>query len=297
MLRKHWRRLAITLAAIGIAGIVNAHAQTQAPPVSGVTINLDALATEKTDVTPVRRTLLAVPKLKPRNPELIAIAPPPEPFPVEDTASADPAIAMDLVVAKSTAQATPKLKPGPPATMGILEALVANAPPAPQEPLLAPVASPVPPPEPEPQPEPPAAQPSPAPVQDFAALKPTIDANSQNRSSVLAGQSTALRLRFQAGKNDLTPEAKASLNRASASLAALGTRIQLAAYSGKAGDNSSGARRLSLRRALTVRDYLAAGGVVRTRVNVVAFGGATEGGSDRVDVMVRSDLVARIPSP
>lgn len=297
MPRKHWQSLAMALAAIGIAGVVNAYAQTQAPPVSGVTINLDALATEKTNTAPVRRTLLAVPKLKPKNLESIAIAPPPEPFPVEDPTSVDPAIAMDLVAAKSTAQAAPKLKPGPPATMGILEALVANAPPAPQEPQLAPAAPPAPPPEPEPQPEPPAAQSSPAPVQDFAALKPSVDANSENRSSVLAGQSTALRLRFQASKSELTPEAKASLNRASASLAALGTRIQLAAYSGKSGDNSSGARRLSLRRALTVRDYLAAGGVNRTRVNVVAFGGATEGASDRVDVMVRSDLVARIPSP
>ena len=52
-------------------------------------------------------------------------------------------------------------------------------------------------------------------------------------------------------------------------------------------DASSEARRLSLARALAIRSYLVSKGVPVNRVDVLAFGGATDGVSDRVDVLVR----------
>jgi outer membrane protein OmpA-like peptidoglycan-associated protein len=64
-------------------------------------------------------------------------------------------------------------------------------------------------------------------------------------------------------------------------------RVRLAAFSGRKGDLSSEARRLSLARALAVRAYLVSKGVPVERVDVLAFGGPSEGISDRVDVLVR----------
>lgn len=65
--------------------------------------------------------------------------------------------------------------------------------------------------------------------------------------------------------------------------------IQLEAYGGSPGDKSSDARRLSLRRALAVRQLLIDDGVPSARIDVRAMGGADDTGpSDRVDVFVRA---------
>ncbi|MDR3448292.1 MAG: OmpA family protein [Alphaproteobacteria bacterium] len=64
-------------------------------------------------------------------------------------------------------------------------------------------------------------------------------------------------------------------------------RITLLAYADNAGSSPRDARRLSLTRALAVRDYLAAHGVATSRVDVRAEGANTTSGYiDRVDVKV-----------
>jgi outer membrane protein OmpA-like peptidoglycan-associated protein len=65
--------------------------------------------------------------------------------------------------------------------------------------------------------------------------------------------------------------------------------IQLEAYGGTPKDKSSDARRLSLRRALAVRQLLIDDGVPSARIDVRAMGGTDDNGpADRVDVFVRN---------
>ncbi len=64
-------------------------------------------------------------------------------------------------------------------------------------------------------------------------------------------------------------------------------RIQLQAFGGARSDKSSDARRLSLKRALAIRDILIQAGVPSTKIDVRAMGGADSGPPDRVDVYVR----------
>jgi len=67
------------------------------------------------------------------------------------------------------------------------------------------------------------------------------------------------------------------------------TRIQLQAYGGAPGDKGSDARRLSLKRALAIRQVLIDNGVPSTKIDVRAMGGIDDKGSaDRVDVFVRA---------
>ncbi|HEX9159869.1 MAG TPA: OmpA family protein [Rhizomicrobium sp.] len=67
------------------------------------------------------------------------------------------------------------------------------------------------------------------------------------------------------------------------------SRVQLEAYAGAPGDKSSDARRLSLKRALAVRQLLIDSGIPSNRIDVRAMGGAEDKGpDDRVDVFVRA---------
>ena len=67
------------------------------------------------------------------------------------------------------------------------------------------------------------------------------------------------------------------------------SRIQLEAFGGKQGDKGSDARRLSLKRALSIRQVLIDNGVPSSAIDVRAMGGADDKGpTDRVDVYVRS---------
>jgi outer membrane protein OmpA-like peptidoglycan-associated protein len=71
-------------------------------------------------------------------------------------------------------------------------------------------------------------------------------------------------------------------------LGAGASRVQLDAYGGAPGDKGSDARRLSLKRALGVRELLIEDGVPSEKIDVRALGGIDDGGApDRVDVMVR----------
>jgi outer membrane protein OmpA-like peptidoglycan-associated protein len=75
----------------------------------------------------------------------------------------------------------------------------------------------------------------------------------------------------------------------SASLGDGNSRVQLLAYGGERGDKSSDSRRLSLKRALIVRQILIDSGVPSERIDVRAMGGVDDSGPlDRVDVFLKS---------
>jgi outer membrane protein OmpA-like peptidoglycan-associated protein len=67
------------------------------------------------------------------------------------------------------------------------------------------------------------------------------------------------------------------------------TQIQLQAFGGSPGDKSSEARRISLRRALAIRQLLIDNGVPSNKIITKAMGGITDKGEpDRVDIYVRA---------
>lgn len=66
-------------------------------------------------------------------------------------------------------------------------------------------------------------------------------------------------------------------------------RIQLMAYAGAKGEKTSDTRRLSLKRALVIRQLLIDDGIPSERIDVFALGGADDDGPlDRVDVFLKS---------
>jgi outer membrane protein OmpA-like peptidoglycan-associated protein len=66
-------------------------------------------------------------------------------------------------------------------------------------------------------------------------------------------------------------------------------RVELQAFGGAKGDKGSDARRLSLKRALAIRQVLIDDGVSPDRIDVRAMGGADDSGpADRVDVYVKA---------
>jgi outer membrane protein OmpA-like peptidoglycan-associated protein len=143
----------------------------------------------------------------------------------------------------------------------------------------------------------PSANAAPQSTQTVAAAASVASRQSapmQSRASVLAGHATALEVTFEPGKDVLGQDQQAALDQIAESLKSTGLRAQLAAYSGPPGNDTSDSRRMSLKRALAVREYLGKKGVQRLTVNISAFGGAVVGQSDRVDVMVRTDEVGRL---
>ena len=103
----------------------------------------------------------------------------------------------------------------------------------------------------------------------------------------LEGFAILSRVRFVRGKSEIPAQAQTSLDTLVQRLSTTRERVRLAAFSGRAGDLSSTARRLSLARALAIRTYLSEKGISAERIDVLAFGGAADGISDRVDVLVR----------
>ncbi len=130
-----------------------------------------------------------------------------------------------------------------------------------------------------------APKPAPGPAPSPAPAKPAASgsANLTKRSVILfAKEATdpaegALgALKFLAG----------DLNAAMTTAAA---RVELQAFGGTRGDKGSDARRLSLKRALAIRQVLIDDGVSPDRIDVRAMGGSDDSGpTDRVDVYVRS---------
>ena len=128
-------------------------------------------------------------------------------------------------------------------------------------------------------PPPPASQPTPAPPARVASIEPG-GAELSKRSSIL----------FAPGAEEPPATVLDSVKAMTASLTAAlwsGTaHVQLEAFGGKPGDKSSDARRLSLKRALIVRQLLIDDGIPSERIVVRAMGGASDGAPDRVDIFV-----------
>ncbi len=86
---------------------------------------------------------------------------------------------------------------------------------------------------------------------------------------------------------DLQGDAEDTLDRVAASLRGNNIRVQLRAFGGGMADRTHTARRLALRRALSVRNYLMDQGIDQERITVRAMGGASDGGpTDRVDIVM-----------
>ena len=125
------------------------------------------------------------------------------------------------------------------------------------------------------------AEPVPAPA-PLSSIEPTTPGLTK-RSVIL----------FAAGASDPARSALGAIKYLAGDLntamTSAGARVQLIAYGGDKGDKGSDARRLSLKRALAIRQVLIDDGVPSERIDVRAMGGADDGGpSDRVDVYVKA---------
>ena len=134
-----------------------------------------------------------------------------------------------------------------------------------------------PPPSLPPEPDPPAKAETPAETQT-AALPPAGET---------AGPQGSKRLIFAEGTADLDEAAKQVLRAAAETLKTdQNARVQLLAYASSDDDSASRARRLSLSRALAVRQFLIKEGIRSTRMDVRALGNKFEDGpADRVDIL------------
>ena len=116
-----------------------------------------------------------------------------------------------------------------------------------------------------------------------SAIAPPAEPGLTKRSVIL----------FAAGASDPAQSALGSIKflagDLNSSMRGPSSRIQLLAYGGDKGDNGSDARRLSLKRALAIRQVLIDDGVPSERIDVRAMGGADDGGpADRVDVFIKT---------
>jgi outer membrane protein OmpA-like peptidoglycan-associated protein len=133
-----------------------------------------------------------------------------------------------------------------------------------------------------------------APAQQLAKANPVLAAPSAG-SAVdpnAAGTTKRSVILFAAGAADPAQSAldaiKLLAGDLNASMTNAGSRVQLIAYGGDKGDKGSDARRLSLKRALAIRQVLIDDGVASERIDVRAMGGSDDGGPlDRVDVYVK----------
>lgn len=167
----------------------------------------------------------------------------------------------------------------------------AAPPPLPRTPAPEPVAVAAPP-EPPPvaapaAPEPAAAPPTEPPEPAPAAALPPPAAERAPAPVESAPPGRLASVAFASGESDIARGGRAELDRVAAQLAAdpaLG--VQLKAYADAAGGSPSGARRLSLLRALSVRAYLMESDIDATRIDVRALGAKYETGPpDRVDIV------------
>jgi len=193
--------------------------------------------------------------------------------------------------ARSEAPAAPRPAAPPPRK-------VAKAPPPPPP---APVAAPAPAPQPanpytggpdfsnvfgQQAPQQQAARPAPQPKVASAAPPPAAaggEAGLTKRSVILFAKDAADPAEGALGAiKFLAGDLNAAMTRAA-------SRVELQAYGGAKGDKGSDARRLSLKRALAIRQVLIQDGVSADRIDVRAMGGTDDSGpADRVDVYVRA---------
>jgi outer membrane protein OmpA-like peptidoglycan-associated protein len=106
-------------------------------------------------------------------------------------------------------------------------------------------------------------------------------------ASLPSPKSAAHRLNFDGGTADILGSTRDELEMVAAELMRHDDRIEIQAFAGVAGDLSSDARRLSLRRGLNVRKFLVERGVLQSRIDVRALGGVRDNGpSERVDILL-----------
>lgn len=229
-------------------GVASAQDTAPAPTESGVTVNFDALPSAAPKPKPVNERPLSLARPRPK--------PDVEPARVEGT----------LVVPTQTAAAAVAAPPSPPK-------------PAPATPAATPPSQP--------------AIPMTIVSSDTKAFPVEISGVARDpfagakTVNPLDGFAVLSRVRFLTGKSEITAQAQALLDELAARLSQSTVRVRLAAFSGRAGDLSSEARRLSLTRALAIRNYLSTKGVTPDRIDVLAYGGAADGVTDRVDVLMR----------
>jgi outer membrane protein OmpA-like peptidoglycan-associated protein len=197
------------------------------------------------------------------------------------------------------APATPRPVPRPPAARSVRPQSAATAAPHPTRTVKAETAPPsLPPPRSEQPPASPPAVPQ-APPQTAsinpiappppAASPPPPPPVSASAGTVATPVSKGLRLTFEPGKSDLTPASAAQIRQLASDIR-LGdtTTFNVAAYAPGTADDPSTARRLSLSRAMAVRQALVADGVPSTRIFVRALGAEYGNGpANRVDIDVQ----------
>lgn len=166
---------------------------------------------------------------------------------------------------------------------------------APSKPAAKPAAQPAPTPK-VAKTEPPPSKPEPVrhePVKQ-APAKPVREASIAPAKTTKARSTAGLKdsIAFAPNASDPSGAAVAAVRTLSTSLGSAlndpNARIQLMAYAGQRGQKTSDTRRLSLKRALVVRQLLIDDGVPSERIDVFALGGTDDDGpADRVDVMVK----------
>jgi outer membrane protein OmpA-like peptidoglycan-associated protein len=133
---------------------------------------------------------------------------------------------------------------------------------------------------------------TPARKQQLAKAEPA-PANTPSPDSPGPGMTKRSVILFAAGAADPAQSALGAIKflagDLNASMSGPGSRVQILAYGGDKGDKGSDARRLSLKRALAIRQVLIDDGVSSERIDVRAMGGADDSGpADRVDVYIKA---------
>lgn len=230
-----------------------------------------------------------------------AAAPAPAPAQTQvpaQTQSAPPAVATAPAAPVPSAPAAssptpPAAEPAPPAAPQAGTPMpVVPAPAAPSTAAAPLSAAPAPAPAPAPQaaaPAPQAASPAPAAPSPQAARPPQMAAAPPppRPTPAPAPQGGVVTLAFPGGQGELPAAGDLTALDALARQYANGEdRLQIRAYAASTvSDGGSGARRLSLTRALAVRQYLIDKGIRSTRIDVRALGAPTDGtAADRVEV-------------
>ena len=214
------------------------------------------------------------------------------------------ASARRAVVARSEAAPAPEAAPEPkPASKPAPARQVAKAaPPPPAAPVPPPPASDYSPFRPQPTgpsaaPAPkPAEAPKPAPKQQIARAEPPparTTPSAPAEAPLTPGLTKRSVILFAPDATDPAKSALGAIKYLAEDLTKAtsgpGSRVQLQAYGGTRGDKGSDARRLSLKRALSIRQVLIDDGVPAERIDVHAEGGVDDSGpADRVDVYIKA---------
>jgi outer membrane protein OmpA-like peptidoglycan-associated protein len=140
--------------------------------------------------------------------------------------------------------------------------------------------------------QPPAVKPVAIKPPESKPVRTAIAETAPRRSQVAGAGSRRGTIPFDANASDPSGTALQTIGKLAddlnGSMMPSSSRIQLLAYAGPKGEKNSDSRRLSLKRALIVRQLLIDAGVPADRIDVRAMGGADDAGAaDRVDIFVK----------